>query len=69
MKTDDPLWYGMQCRGGESPCCAGALQFCRNLNAVTVDDLYMRLMTDSGFNDEDVPVHFMNCMFSKIFVT
>ena len=58
LKTDDPLWDGMMCRGQESPCCSGAPQFCRNLNAVSFEDLYMRLMSDGNFNDEDVPVHY-----------
>ena len=58
MKTDDPLWDGMLCRGVESPCCAGAPQFCRSLNVKSNEDLYMRLMSDSGFHDEDVPFYY-----------
>ena len=58
LKPADPLWDGMTCTSVEGPCCAGAPQFCRNLNTATNEDLYMRLMSDGNFNDEDVPVHY-----------
>lgn len=59
MKTDDPLWDGMTCRGTEGPCCTtGAPRFCRSLNSPVSDNIYIRLMTDGGQNDEDIPIRY-----------
>ena len=62
LKTNDPLWDGMQCTGLEAPCCTtGAPWFCRNVTTstgFTSEDLVIRLMADSGWNDEDSTVHY-----------
>ena len=47
LKTNDPLWDGMQCTGLEVNCCDGAPWFCSNVTTTTgftTEDLVIRLI-------------------------
>ena len=60
LKPADPLWDGLACTNNEAPCCSqgtGPPWFCSNITTPTTENLAIRLMTDQGWNDEDVPVH------------
>ena len=56
LYTDDPLWDGEGCGGGEGPCCnaPGVPWFHKVLNSTTTDYIELRVCGD--YFDEDSPV-------------
>ena len=54
---DDPLWDGRGC-GPTSTCCSfnAPPWFCRDLPAVTTDDIEMRICGNEALSNEDTPV-------------
>ena len=55
---DDVLWDGEECDGNEAPCCnhTDLPWFCKELPEPTSDDLEVRICTDEGLANEDVPI-------------
>ncbi len=51
----DPLWDGQGC-GEDSSCCEGDIRpwFCKQLDGPTSDEVEVRIMLDSGPEDENV---------------
>ena len=58
---NDVLWDGKGCPGSEAPCCKNTKQpwFYRGLGSTIKDDIELRLCDDQGFNDEAVPISFI----------
>ena len=59
--SDDALWDGEGCDGDEAPCCnhPDLPWFCKELPEPTSDDLEVRICTDEGLPNEDVPIEVM----------
>ena len=55
---DDALWDGKSCNGNEASCCnpPDLPWFCKELPEPTSDDLEVRICTDEGLANEDVPI-------------
>ena len=60
LYTQDPLWDGKGCGSSEANCCsaAGLPWFNKVLNSTTTDYIELRVCTDQGTANEDVPVSF-----------
>ena len=60
LHTGDPLWDGKGCGSLEQTCCQapGLPWFHKVLNSTTTDYLEMRVCTDQGTDNEDVPVNY-----------
>ena len=58
LYDNDPLWDGWTCTGNEPPCCKSNIlpYFYKVLKGSTKDDVELRLCTDQGYPDEDVPI-------------
>ena len=56
--TSDPLWDGMQCGGGEVPCCnhTGLPWFNKNLSTPTTATIKVRLCLDEGTYNENIGI-------------
>ena len=49
--SNDPLWDGQQCGGGEAPCCTHPNMpwFTKTLNETTTEDIELRLCKNNYF--------------------
>ena len=58
LYTDDPLWDGQGCSGGESDCCANPdlPWFHKDLSSSTTDYIELRICGDENTSNEDTPV-------------
>ena len=58
LYADDPLWDGQNCDGPESTCCTNPNMpwFLKTLNETTTDDIELRVCSDQGLPDEDIPL-------------
>ena len=56
--TDDPLWDGMQCEGGEGPCCnhTGMPWFIKNIATHTTDAINVRVCLDESTGNENIGI-------------
>ena len=54
---DDPLWDGRGC-GSTSSCCSfnSPPWFCKELPQPTTDDIEVRVCSNAGASDEDIPI-------------
>ena len=61
LYTADPLWDGEQCNGLESLCCNSTTLpwFHKVLDSPTNDYIEARICGDQEFNDENVPIDFL----------
>ena len=61
LYADDPLWDGQNCDGPESTCCINPNMpwFLKTLNESTTDDIELRVCSDQGLPDEDIPLDIM----------
>ncbi len=59
--SDNPLWDGNGC-GPTNSCCdkLGTGYFCRDLGAVTTDDIELRVCANENTENEDVPIEIVN---------
>ena len=53
---EDILWDGEQCDGNEADCCTAPNMpfFYKDLGTSTTDDIELRILSDQGFNDENL---------------
>ena len=64
--TDDPLWDGMLCRGGEGPCCnTTSLPWFKIMNP-TNDSILIRLFIDQSTSDEIVGLVTKSIVYSLV---
>ena len=58
LYANDPLWDGKNCDSHETSCCTNSKMpwFYRVLDDITDNDIELRVCTDSGTHDEDVPL-------------
>ena len=55
---NDPLWDGKNCDSREAYCCSNSKMpwFYRVFDDITHNDIELRVCTDSGIPDEDIPL-------------
>ena len=58
LYASDPLWDGKNCDSLESTCCTNRKMpwFYRLLQDTSKDDIELRVCSDSGYNNEGVPL-------------
>ena len=56
--TDDPLWDGMQCEGGEGPCCnhTGMPWFIKSIPTHTTDAINVHVCLDENTSNENLGI-------------
>ena len=61
MYSQDPLWDGQQCGGGEGSCCStqNLAWFCTQLSAPVSSDLEVRICMDEDIGNEDVAIEYL----------
>ena len=62
LYATDPLWDGQQCDGPESTCCPANSKmpwFYRSLDTQTTDNIELRICSNRGVTEEDVPIDIM----------
>ena len=62
LYADDPLWDGQQCDDAESTCCPANSKmpwFYRSLDTQTSDDIELRVCSNRGDTEEEIPIDIM----------